>query len=517
MDRQDYDLTDEELQFQEENRKIKEVIGKTQAYLDETQEELDKKKAKVNAEFAKNQAAVQNVANAYSRGDDSVSDEELEALEKGEEIEQVNTSEKELRPVTGRRDPRMARAERFLKVEWIPKEISRNAETLSQNDQFKQDFMAAADELLGAGKFLWTGSKQYSDLKKSVKECRELMQKQEKMNPTEYNKQLQNQMEQIIQKTGDYLKYKSDYSNGNKNLQEQSTTAQERYTAANKMWNLMVDQKKETEIFHAFSEREAIHMRQAEKKIQEAEKTLNNAKKTEKKAEQTVEKANDTIQKTQNLVKESEQIIDNAQKAVQQAQNEVKPSKQYKVNTSQAPKVNAAKKEGAEEEKEQHIFHSSFELNDAVRIMNKKQGVRSKSLRQAVEKKDMNRARAALSRMIIENRSLSAAEIALSKYKGKIYPRPLQLLSVEEKNEKAKQIGILPAVEAKCKELFEDPKKLDDLLSRNKVELANNLKKLDVELGLRKKAPAASSATVKTNVNKKENIQKQSGNAMGKQ
>lgn len=503
MDGQDYD-------FEEYMRKVNETIGKTQAYLDETKEELDKKKAKENAEYAKNQAAVQNVANAYSRGDDSVSDEELDALEKGEEIEQVNTSEKELRPVTGRRDPRMARADKFLKVEWIPKEISRNAETLSQNDEFKKDFMAAADELLGAGKFLWTGSKQYSDLKKSVKECRELMQKQEKMNPAEYNKQLQNQMEQIIQKTGDYLKYKSDYSNGKKNLKEQSTTAQERYTAANKMWNLMVDQKKETEIFHAFSEREAIHMRQAEKKIQEAEKTLNNAKKTEKKAEQTVEKANDTIQKTQNLVKESEQIIDNAQKAVQQAQNEVKPSKQYKVNTLQAPKVNAAKKE------EQHIFHFSYELKDAVHTMNKKQARRSYLLRQAVENKNMNRARAVLGRMIIENRNLSAAEIALSKFKGEIYPQPLKLMSVAEKNEKAIQIGKQPAVEAKCKELFENPKKLDELLSRNKVDLAKNLKDLEVELGFRKKAPAASSAKVKTNVNKKENIQKQSGNAMGK-
>lgn len=149
--------------------------------------------------------------------------------------------------IPGRNNPSEVRDKNFLSTTYNPKEVSVDS-SVSMSKDFEKQFKDISKELLGAGRFIMTGSKEYKDLKKAVEDCSKLMDKKNKMKLEEYQKELQEKIEKIITQTGKYFNHKGAYSEDPKSLEGQSSTAKARYTAANKMWNLLVDKNKELDV-----------------------------------------------------------------------------------------------------------------------------------------------------------------------------------------------------------------------------------------------------------------------------
>ena len=418
------DLQVQEIEEELEEEKKSKNTG-SMLYGAETSPEMAEKFRKVQETHESQKAQNQKIADAIN------------------DVAETMESEERKTPVTGRRDPRSARSQKFIKVDWKPNEISNKAENLSANKDFKDNFIRTADELLGAGRFLWTGSEQYKQLKESVKACKQLMGKQGKMDPAEYNKQLQEHMETIIGKAGNYLKYKSQYAGNDEELKKQSSTAQSRYTAANKMWNLLVDQKKELEVYNAFSKRRAIGK----------DARANNLK------------------VAREMVHELE---------TKSAKNN--PELQAKINNN----LRVAYKELGKME------ISNFEQNKRMA---------SKQFRYADSPEKRQHA---LAKLIMENHNQTMVKKQLLKNiklpEGERPPK-LSFMSEEQIERATKVLAKNPILKDKCNELFGNPEKMNEILCDRQhskaIEKSKNISDLTQKLEIKIPKPEPSKQVVK--------------------
>lgn len=453
----------------------------------ETNPEMAEKFRKVQETHESQKAQNQKIANAIN------------------DVAETMESKERKTPVTGRRDPAHARSSKFIKVDWKPNEISNKAETLSANKDFKDNFIKTADELLGAGRFLWTGSDQYKQLKESVKACKQLMEKQGKMDPAEYNKQLQEHMETIIGKAGNYLKYKSQYAGKDAELKKQSSTAQSRYTAANKMWNLLVDQKKELEVYNAFSERSAIEMERADRKLNKTEKTIQQAQKTVQKAEKTIKEK--TVQTTKTTVEKPQTTAEQSK-----GRNVADKEKKLNVIAEKAPKTNVSSntkslkelfkdKEKFEKKETQATINNYLnslnkrEVKEKVKKMEQNKLAYTKNLREAVKSGNVVRAQASLARLIVENhnQSMLANQFLKANAKPGAKPQKINLLSEEEISERTLTLAKNPRLIEKCKDFCQNPEKIEKLLlnddKSSRAQISKNLTNLEKEFNFTNLAP----------------------------
>lgn len=488
---EDSDLTYEEFEAQEnakeEEEKLKNKNAAAMLYGAETNPKMAEEFLKVQETHESLKEQNQKIANAIN------------------DVAETMESEERKTSVTGRRDPRMARSQKFIKVDWKPNEISNKAETLSANKDFKDNFIKTADELLGAGRFLWTGSEQYKQLKESVKACKQLMEKQGKMDPVEYNKQLQEHMETIIGKAGNYLKYKSQYAGKDEELKKQSSTAQSRYTAANKMWNLLVDQKKELEVYNAFSERRAIETERADRKIKQAEKTIKQAEKTAKQAEKTIK------QKTVQTMKTT---VEKPQTTAEQPKSSNVADKD-KLKEALANNLKAAREmvHELETKSAENNPEVQAKINDNLRFAYKEQGkmeisnfeqnkrMASNQLRYADSPEKMQHA---LAKLIMENHNQTMVKnqlLEMNKLSDGERPSKLSFMSEEQIEQATKVLANNPRLKDKCNELFGNPEKMNGILCDHQhskaIEKSKNISDLTQKLEIKIPAPEPSKQVVK--------------------
>ena len=144
MDNQNYDIDEEKEKLKNKNAAAMLHGAEMNSKMAKEQETLDSLKAEIEKR-----------ANAFIGPEET---KETKETKKTKESTKPSSGYKYERLVPGRRDPAQARPSKFIKVDWKPNEISNKAENLSANKDFKDNFIRTADELLGAGRFLWTGS-----------------------------------------------------------------------------------------------------------------------------------------------------------------------------------------------------------------------------------------------------------------------------------------------------------------------------------------------------------------------